>query len=130
MVSPDTNIGSESIKRVIKEMYCEDDYKATLNSALESAAVSAPILSRIAIAVNSALGGSLGTRSTRKQLQALFHHCSGNLLMMVNRNSKIPSAYVLPICAFIGEGKNNYYNFMRDLANMLADGTACLDRQI
>ena len=99
-------------------------------SALESAEVGAPILTKIAVAVNAYLGGSLGTRSTRKQLQALFHHASGNLEMRVNKNSKIPSTYLLPICAFIGQGKNNYYNFMKDLVSLLVDGTGILEREI
>ena len=130
MVSVDGTIGREYINALLKEMWCQDDHKSTLNSALESAEISTPILSKIAVAVNTCLGGSLGTRSTRKQLQALLHHAYGNLEMRVSKNVKIPCTYLLPICAFVGQGKSNYYNFMKDLVNLLADGTATLDREI
>ena len=89
---------------------------------METAEVSAPVLTKISVAVNACLGGSLGTRSTRKQLQALFHHAAGNLEMIVNKNSKIPATCLLALCAFIGKGKSNYYNFLKDVVIKLADG--------
>ena len=79
-------IMTDHIKQVINDMQTVDEYKITKNSALESAAVSAPILTKIAVAVNACLGGSLGTRSTRKQLQAVFHHTCGNMEMVVKKN--------------------------------------------
>ena len=118
------------MKGLFKQMYCDDEYKSTLNSALESAAISLPILTEVAVAVDTHLGGSLGTRSTRKQLQALFHYTAGNLVMIVNSSSKIPSTCVFPICAFIGEGKSKSQGFIKHLIKLLADGTAILDREI
>ena len=73
MVPVEGNFEREYIEQLIKNMYVEDGYKSTWNSALQTAAVSAPVLTKISVAVNACLGGSLGTRSTRKQLQALFH---------------------------------------------------------
>ena len=127
MSAPDPKRDRNDIKALIREMRNSDDYITTLNRALESATTNAPILTEVSIAVNTLLGGSLGTRSTRKQLQSLFHDVSGNLDMRVNSNSNIPSTYVLSLCAFIGDDKSKYNKFMKDLVNLLADGTAILD---
>ena len=98
MVSVDGNLDRDDIV---------DEYKITRNSALKSATTSAPFLTKIAVAVNASLSGFLGTRSTSTQLQALFHRAFGNLEIVVNKNSEIPSTYFLPVCVFIGKGITN-----------------------
>ena len=84
----------------------------------------------VAVAVDTILGGSLGTRSTRKQIQGLFHHTSGNLELLINSSSALPSTYFLPVSAFVGKGKTPSYNFFKDILGLLQEGTAELDKQI
>ena len=118
------------LKDIITQMWQEDSYKTTLTSALDSAKQSSPMLTNVAVVLNTHLGGSLGTRSTRKQIQGIVHHTAGNLQLQVNSSSTLPATYFLPINAFIGKGKSNYYTFFKEILNLLQEGTEVLDRQI
>ena len=84
----------------------------------------------MAVVINTHLRASLGTRSTRKQVQAIIHHTAGNLQLQVNSGSTLPATYFLPVNAFIGKGKNPYYNFFKEILNLLQEGTEALDKQI
>ena len=118
------------LKEIFNDLHKDDQYKTTFKTALDSAAKRIPLLTKVAIAVNTHIGGSLGTRSTRKQLQALMHHVAGNMVLRVNSSSAVPSTYFLPICAAVGSGKSKYYGFMKAIVTMLSKGTEILDRQI
>ena len=120
----------DRLKQIIIEMWQEDGYKTTLTSALDSAKQSSRMFTNVAIVVNTHLGGSLGTRSTRKQIQAIVHHTAGNLQLQVNSSSTLPATCFLPVNAFIGKGKNPYYNFFKEILNLLQEGTEALDKQI
>ena len=126
----DHSIDRAFLKGVLIDLHQEKDYKHTLKSALDSAANNIPLLTNIAITVDSHLGGSLGTRSTRKQLQSIMHHAAGNMEMRVNSSSAVPSTFFLPICADVGSGKTEYYKFLKKVMVMLYKGTEVLDKQI
>ena len=118
------------VKEIFQSLHKDEDYKLTFKGALESARSNVPMLTDVAVAVNTHLGGSLGTRSTRKQLQAIMHVAAGNMLMRVNSSSYVPCTYFLPVCANVGSGKSVYYRFMREIMKFLYEGTEVLDRQI
>ena len=123
-------MGKKRLEGIIEEMWQEEGYKTTQNSALQSARQSAPMLTNVAVAINTHLGGSLGSRSTRKQLQGILHHTAGNLVLQVNSSSMLPATYFLPVAAFVGKGKSPYYLFFKAIMDLLQEGTGELDRQI
>ena len=118
------------IRGILDDLHKDEGYRDTLKSAMESAAEHVPLFTNVAISVNTHLGGSLGTRSTRKQLQAFMHHAAGNMNMRINSSSSVPSTYFLPVCAKVGRGKSIYHTFMKNLMKMLTRGTTELDRQL
>ena len=126
----DHSIDRALLKSILTDLHQDNDYKHTLKSALDSAANNVPLLTNIAITVDSHLGGSLGTRSTRKQLQSIMHHAAGNMEMRVNSSSAVPSTFFLPICAAVGSGKTEYSKFLKKVMVMLCKGTEVLDKQI
>ena len=126
----DNALDRNGIKELFNNMWRDSDYKRTLKSAVDSSVNFSPMLSKVANAVNIHLGGSLGMRSTRKQLQGIMHHVCGNLELRINSTSTVPSTFFLPICAYIGSGKSIYYGFLKRLMGMLQEQTEIIDMQI
>ena len=89
----EANLTRAEMKEVFEEMWQHEDYRKTFERALRTSRAYAPLLSKVAVALNTQLGGSLGMRSTRKQLQAIMHFVSGNLDMRINSNSAQPSTF-------------------------------------
>ena len=58
------------LKEILNDLHKDAHYKTTLKIAMDSAAKRIPLLTNVSIAINTHLGGSLGTRSTRKQLRS------------------------------------------------------------
>ena len=119
-----------AIKQLFADMWRDKNYKATFKNALDSSVEFSPLLSKVAVAVNTHLGGSMGMRSTRKQLQGLLHYVCGNLELRINSSSSVPSTYFLPLCSYIGSGKSIYYKFLKKIMDKVQEHTAVLDRQI
>ena len=83
----------------------------------------------VSVAFDRRCSGSLGSRVSRKQLQALVHLASGNELLRVNSSSTVPSTCALCITGFIGKGKTKYFKLLKKVARMMRDGVAKLDEQ-
>ena len=120
----------EEMKKIFRGMWQQKNYSTTLQRALDTAREKAPMSTKIAVAIDTHLGGSLGCRSVRKQLQGLIHHACGNLRMRVNSTSSMPSTYFLPVCAFIGESKSPYYTFLHDIMSLLSEGIKEIEKQL
>ena len=103
------------VEDLIHEMWNNENYLESKSRAVKSANLNAPLLSSLAVALDKRCSGSLGTRSSRKQLQALVHLASGNEVMPVNSASRIPSTCTLCVCAFIGKGKPVYFKRLKRL---------------
>ena len=88
------------------------------------------MLAKVATAVDIRCSGSLGSRSVRKQIQALLHFAIGNQKMRVNANTFVPSTAALVISAMVGCGKSIYHKLLVDTMGMLREGTAVLDKQL
>ena len=118
------------VTALFHEMWNNENYITTKHRVLLSATNNAPLLTAVAVSFEKRCSGSLGTRSSRKQLQCLVHLASGNEVMRVNSGSSIPSTSALCICAFIGKGKTKVSNLMRKLAQLFRNGVSFLDEKV
>ena len=118
------------MKDAIEDMWNNADYINTFKRAISTSQELTPLLSKISVALDTHLGGSLGMRSTRKQLQAIMHHVAGNFQMRVNSTSAVPATYFLTVCAYVGHGKSIYFRFLKELMNLLYQGVSELDKQV
>ena len=123
-------VGNESLEDMIIEMWTDKNYLLTKSWAIESFKRNAPLLYDVSVAFDRRCSGSLGSRVSRKQLQALVHLASGNELLRVNSSSSVPSTCALCIPAFIGKGKTKSFKLLKKVAKMMRDGVAKLDEQI
>jgi len=121
---------SAEVKRIFNSLWSNRDYAHTKKLADEYAARHAPMLTRVATAVDIRCCGSLGTRSVRKQIQSLFHFAIGNMKMRVNANSMVPSTSALMVSALVGSGKSLYHKLFEDIITLMREATEVLDKQI
>ena len=70
--------GKHDEDALMKELWSNEDYVLTKKKADDESIKNAPLLSKIATSVDIRCSGSLGLRSVRKQIQALFHYAIGN----------------------------------------------------
>ena len=121
---------SAEVKRIFNALWSDGDYVTTKKQADESAKQHSPMLTKLATAVDTRCCGGLGTRSVRKQIQALFHFAIGNQKMRVNANTLVPSTAALVVSALVGSGKSLYHSIFTDVIGMVREATEVLDRQI
>ena len=122
--------GQYNEEELFGKLWKEKDYVHTKKSAENSARKHAPMFSKVATAVNIRCGGALGSRSVRKQIQALLHFAIGNQKMRINSNTFVPSTVALVISANVGSGKSIYHELFEDVVILLRDGTAVLEKQV
>ena len=84
----------------------------------------------LATAVDIRCGGSLGTRSVRKQIQALLHFAIGNQKLRINANTLVPSTSALVITGTVGAGKSIYHKLFEQVVGLMTEATNELDKQI
>ena len=118
------------VKRIFNGLWSNEDYVKTKQIADESAATNAPMLSKLATAIDIRGCGSLGTRSVRKQIQALLHFAIGNQKMRVNANSLVPSTSALVLAVLVGSGKSLYHTVFSEVMQLVRETTKVLDKQI
>ena len=116
--------------QLFKDLWADKDYIHYKKEAAESAVKNAPFLTKVATAVDIRCCGSLGTRSVRKQIQALTHFALGNMKLRINANSLVPSTAALVISAKVGAGKSLYHKLLEEVMGMVCNSTAVLDREI
>ena len=118
------------VKRIFGGLWKNKDYIHTKKESDDSVAEHAPMLTKLATAVDIRCCGSLGTRSVRKQIQALFHFAIGNQKMGVNANTLVPSTSALVVSAIVGSGKSLYHDLFHDVIKLLRESTELLDKKI
>ena len=90
----------------------------------------APMLTKVVTGDVIRCSGSLGSRSVRKQIQALCHFAIGNQKLRVNANTLVPSTSALVISAVVGSGKSLYHSLFEEVIGMMRKATEVLDKQI
>ena len=118
------------LENIFNGLWEDKDVMYMKKNADEAAKEHAPYLSRVATAVDIRCCGSLGSRSVRKQIQALLHFAMGNTKLRINANTLVPSTAALVVNATVGSGKNLYHSFFNDAVGMISDATEALDKQI
>ena len=73
--------------RIFNGLWNDKDYVNAKLNATKATTNHAPFLTPLATAVDIRCGGSLGTRSVRKQIQALLHFAIGNQKLRINANT-------------------------------------------
>ena len=117
-------------KRIFHGLWSNEDYVATKQIADNSAASNVPMLTKLATAVDTRGCGSLGTRSVRKQIQALLHFAIGNQKLRVNAISLVPSTSAVVVAARVGQGKSLYHTLFSEVMRLMRETTEVLDKQI
>ena len=84
----------------------------------------------VAAPVDIRFSGSLGTRSVRKQIQALSHYSIGNQKLPINAHTYVPPTAFLVISATVGSGKSIYHKLFEDVIRQLREGIAVLQKQL
>ena len=116
--------------RIFNGLWNDKDYVNVKLNATKAAAAHAPFLTRLATAVDIRCGGSLGTRSVRKQMQALLHFAIGNQKLRINANTLVPSTSALVITGTVGAGKSIYHKLFEQVVGLMTEATNELDKQI
>ena len=119
------------LKRIFNNgLWADGDYRILKKEADDAASKAVPMLTKLATAVDIRGCGSLGTRSVRKQIQALCHFAIGNQKMRVNANTLVPSTCALVISGKVGSGKSLYHTWFEEVIGMMRKATEVLDKQI
>ena len=119
------------LKRIFNNgLWADGDYRILKKEADDAASKAVPMLTKLATAVDIRGCGSLGTRSVRKQIQALCHFAIGNQKLRVNANTLVPSTSALVISAVVGSGKSLYHSLFEEVIGMMRKATEVLDKQI
>ena len=93
---------TSSEDEILKDMFTNPDYNHSKKVADDLAVKFASMLNSVATDMGITFSRVLGTRSVRKQIQALAHYCIGNQKLRVNANTHVPSTAVLRISPTVG----------------------------
>ena len=119
------------LKRIFTNgLWRDKDYLILRKEADDAATKAVPMLTKLETTLDIRGCGSLGTRSVRKQIQALSHFAIGNQKMRVNANTLVPSTSALIISAVVGSGKSLYHSLFEEIIGMMRKSTEVLDKQI